>query len=120
MKRLFLTVAIVFLSLTAVLACDISITVQGQQKSKYKTGEDIILKVKVTTIHKGCKINVADTKFNTEGLKIISGTEWVKVDDMSWERTIKLQVTAKSGEKVKFGVVRPCGAMTEEFIEFKV
>lgn len=120
MKKIVLSLFFILFSIIAILACDISITVQGQHKDKYKTGDEIVLKVRVSLLHKNCAINISDTKFNQEGVKIISGTEWVKVEPTVWERTIKLQITAKHGEKAKFSVVRPCPAGIEESIEFKV
>lgn len=108
MKKIALSLVLVLITTVAVLACEISLTIDGKEKSKYKTGDEVIVKVKVVLIHKNCNIDIKQTKFNQEGIKILSGTDWKEVEPGVWERKLKVQIIASKGEKAKISAVRTC------------
>lgn len=108
MKKIILSSFLILFAAISVLACEITLSVDGKEKSKYKTGDEIVVKVKVVLFHKNCTIDIKQTKFNQEGIKIISGTDWKEVEPGVWERKLKVKITANKGEKAKISAVRIC------------
>lgn len=121
MKKLVLSFALVLLSTINILACEITLTIDGKEKAKYKTGDEVIVKVRVVLVHKNCNIDIKQTKFNQEGVKILSGTDWKEVEPGVWERKLKVKIIANEGEKAKLSVERICPKSGgKESIEFKL
>jgi len=92
----------------SVLACDITLKIDGKEKGKYKQGDEVIVKVTVTLIHRNCGVDIKNTKFDQEGVKIVSGTDWKEVEPGTWERKLKVKITANSGETARISTVRTC------------
>jgi len=91
----------------AASACEISFTVEGGQKTSYKTDDEIVVNVKVSLTHRVCKVAAKDTKFKYEGIKIISATEWKEESPGVFTRQIKAKVTA-DGKKIMLSATRSC------------
>lgn len=108
MKKIILSSLLIMFTAISVLACEITLSIDGKEKSKYKNGDEVIVKVKVVLIHRNCNIEIKNTKFNQEGIKIESGTEWKEVEPGVWERKLKVKITANKGETAKLSVVRVC------------
>jgi hypothetical protein len=107
MKKLFLSL-VLMLTIASILACEITIKVDGTEKSKYKTGDVVVVKVTLVLTHRNCLVEIKDTKFNLEGVKIAKATDWKEVSPGTWERKLKIKITAKAGESAKISVVRVC------------
>lgn len=91
MKKIALTLLLVAVSVAYSWACDISFKIE-KEKSKYKVGDELVVKVTVVLIHSNCSTALKATNFKANGLKILSGTEWKEVSKGTWERKVKLQV----------------------------
>lgn len=121
MKKIILSSLFILFAAVSVLACEITLSIDGKKKSKYKTGDEIVVKVKIVLIHRNCTIDIKQTKFNQEGVKILSGTDWKEVEPGVWERKLKIKITANKGEKAKISVVRICNKNSDnESIEFSL
>ncbi len=100
--------AILMLAYVVTFACEPLITIEGKEKSKYKTNDEVIVKVKITLTHRNCTVDIKNTKFEQEGIKILSGTDWKEVEPGIWERKLKIKITAEKGQSAKLTVVRNC------------
>lgn len=108
MKKIIISSFFILFAAISVLACEIILSIDGKEKSKYKTGDEVIVKVKVVLIHRNCSIDIKQTKFKQEGIKILSGTDWKEVEPGVWERKLKVKITANKGETAKLSVERIC------------
>ncbi len=107
MKKIIFS-AILLFTYVLIFACDPLITVEGKEKSKYKRNDEVIVKVKITFTHRNCTVDIKDTKFEQEGIKILSGTDWKEVEPGIWERKLKIKIIAEKGQEAKLTVVRAC------------
>lgn len=93
---------------TYVFACEPTVTIEGKEKSKYKKGDELVIKVNIVNNHRNCTVDIKNTKFEQEGIKILSGTDWKEVEPGVWERKLKIKITAEKGQTSKIFIVRPC------------
>lgn len=91
-----------------IMACEIEFTVDGTKKAKYSVGDEIVVKVKITLIHRACPIAMKDTKFDTKGLEMIGATDWKEVSTNVWERKIKMKVVSNKSGKLTLTATRTC------------
>ncbi|MBI4647967.1 MAG: hypothetical protein HY738_15620 [Bacteroidia bacterium] len=96
------------LSMFKLYACEIEFEVQGEKKEKYKTGDELIVIVKVAFTHKVCEIVLQDTKFEAAGLIIESATDWKETSPGEWERKLKIKVTGSEDGKLTLTATRSC------------
>lgn len=106
-KVLFTLIFILSLSFYAD-ACEIKFNILGEQKSAYKQGDEIVVKVTVVYIHRICELELTDTNFLTEGLKIVSAGEWTEVDPVTFTRELKIKVLADGKKTGVLNVERNC------------
>jgi len=107
MKKLFLLAIFILTSVTAVNACDFNFTVVGGQKS-CKVGDVIEVQVELTLVHRSCSVAASATKFKTEGVKVISASDWKQVSPTKFVRTVKMKVIATDKKKITFIATRTC------------
>jgi len=98
----------VCMPLTEALACEIEFTVEGEQKEVYKTGDIVIVKVKVVLTHRVCPVAMSKTKFEPNGFKIEGATDWKEVSPNVWERKLKMKVTGNKKGKLMISATRTC------------
>ncbi|MCX7863228.1 MAG: hypothetical protein N2449_09580 [Bacteroidales bacterium] len=117
MKKLVLLYFILALS-SCVMACEPSITIVGKEKTKYKTNDELVVKVQIVLTHRNCTVDIKNTKFEQEGIKILSGTDWKEVEPGVWERKLKIKVTAEKGQTARLSVIRGCnkGGCNQSFV----
>ena len=89
-------------------ACDIGITVYGDQKEDYQSGDEVILKVSIFLPHKNCDVLIDDTKFMTEGLTVIGATKWSLNSSGLYERLVKVKINNNENNKSILHVQRVC------------
>ena len=118
-KLTMLTVMVVFIVFSiAAFPCDITITKSDDKE--VKVGDIIILKIDVTLTHRVCNLGPEDTKFETEGMKILAATSWKEIEPGQLQRKLKIEVE-KAGE-VTLKVIRDCrkgGAKSDYKLEVK-
>lgn len=102
------SILFMFFAINTAKACEIEITVQGDKKEVYKVGDEIVVKVSVTLIHRACPISMEKTKFEPKGMKILQATKWKEVSSNVWERKMKLKVTGTKDGKLNFSAERTC------------
>lgn len=109
MKRallLFLTLGVL---LNTTLACDIEVRVDARfKKDLYKTGDEILVIVEVTKSHRVCRVDIVETTFKSDGLTILSATDWKQISPNVWERKMKLKVVSTPTGKLVFRAQREC------------
>jgi hypothetical protein len=107
MRKIIATVILAIITIIPLIACDITLKV-NKEKSKYKIGDEIIVKVTVVLIHRDCKVNIQNTQYKKEGLDIVSGTEWKETSPGTWERKLKIKITENNANKASLTVYRTC------------
>jgi hypothetical protein len=107
MKKTLLTLALVFSTILASMACDVTFKIE-KEKSKYSVGDEVVVKVTIMLIHRDCKVAMKSTQFKPTGLKILSGTDWKETSKGTWERKLKLKITDGAQGKATLVVIRTC------------
>jgi hypothetical protein len=107
--RKIVFIAIFVFAYIFVFACDPQIVIEGKEKTKYKKNDEVIVKLTITLTHRNCQLNIVkDTKYEQEGIKILSATDWKEIEPGVWERKFKIKITADKGQTAKFTVIRSC------------
>ena len=107
MKKNLLVLALVLIS-SVIMACNIDFEIQGTAKTKYKIGDEVVVKVKIHLTHRVCPIAMKDTKLDAKGLEILGATDWKEVEPGSWERKVKMKVTGSKNGKLQLTATRTC------------
>lgn len=105
---LLLFVAFFLLQHTISQACELKFSVSGEQKGSYKSGDELIVEVTVVYTHRTCEIQLSDTKFTYEGMKIIGATAWKEKAPNTFSRQIKISLLADALPEAKLSVTRKC------------
>lgn len=95
-KKIIFMFSILLLSIGNIMACEVTFSISGEQKANYKAGEEFIIEVKVVYTHRKCEIELSDTKFIYEGLKILGATPWKEKAPATFVRQIKVLVLEDS------------------------
>ena len=107
---LILMIAMFTVSITTKTAnaCEIDFEITKGEKDFYKTGDTLVILVKVVLTHRSCPVGMKKTKFNTKGLKVIKSTQWKQLSAMDWERKLMVVVTETKGDKLNLTAIREC------------
>jgi len=89
-------------------ACEIDFKITKGKKDFYKTGDTLVILVKVVLTHRSCPVGMKKTQFNTKGLKVIKSTQWKQLSAMDWERKLMVVVTETEGDKLNLTAIREC------------
>lgn len=89
-------------------ACELKFVVSGEQKESYKAGEELIVEVTIVYTHRTCEIQLSDTKFTYEGMKILGATAWKEKAPNTFSRQIKILLLADALTEAKLNIVRKC------------
>ncbi len=95
-KKIIVIFSMLILSVGNILACEVTFSISGEQKASYRVGEEFIIEVKVVYTHRKCEIELSDTKFKYEGLKILGATPWKEKAPATFVRQIKVMVIEDS------------------------
>lgn len=96
-----------FLSIKG-FACDIKFNIVGDKKASYKAGDELIVEVTVTYTHRVCELEIGDTKFSAEGVKILGAAPWKEVSPTKYTRQLKVAVLADSKKEAVINADRTC------------
>lgn len=109
MKRALLLFLALGGLLSTTLACDIEVRVDARfKKELYKTGDEIVVIVAVTKSHRVCRVDIEETTFTSDGMTILSATDWKQIAPNVWERKMKLKVVSTPTGKLAFQAQRKC------------
>jgi len=89
-------------------ACELKFNISGEKKEVYKVGEEVIVEVEIVYTHRTCEIQLSDTKFTYEGMKILGATAWKEKAPNTFTRQIKLTLLDDSLPEAKLNIVRKC------------
>jgi hypothetical protein len=89
-------------------ACELKFAISGEQKESYKSGEELIVEVTIVYTHRTCEIQLSDTKFTYEGMKILGATAWKEKAPNTFSRQIKISLLADALPEAKLNIVRKC------------
>lgn len=74
---------------------------------KVKKGESYTVVVMYKNTHGNCDIAIKDTKFKTDGMKVVSATEWTN-ENNTYTRKIKVEITENNKDEVFIQAIRTC------------
>jgi hypothetical protein len=109
--------AIVMVSLISILlaqpasACMLKLS--AEQKAPQAGGEDVIT-VQFIQTHRNCSIKPEETKIETQGMKIVSQSEWENVRAGVYECTFKVAYPEKGEAVFKAERICPKGGITKK------
>ena len=85
---------------------------------QHKNGDVIVLEVTWKQKHRGCDVDISETKFNVDGFKIISNPKWETIDRDSYSKKLKLKVIDNKKSTSSIIFTRNCdrGIQTKSFI----
>ena len=89
-------------------ACELKFSISGEKKEVYKIGEELIVEVTVVYTHRTCEIQLSDTKFTYEGMKILGATTWKEKAPNTFARQIKLSLLDDSLDQASLTITRKC------------
>lgn len=90
-------------------ACEIKCTVLGDvKKENFNVGDEIVVKVSVILIHRGCHQGIENTKFKYDGVKVLGATKWKEVSTGKFERKLKLLVLEGNQKELILETIRQC------------
>lgn len=122
MKKLFATLAFFALFIGTTLACNITFSLLDSKGNvvnpqKVKTGDTYTLVMTYKYTHGNCDIALKDTKYKTDGVKVVSATEW-RSENNIYTRKLKIQITENSKEEVFLQAIRTCdrGGANSKFV----
>jgi len=121
MKKLFASLAFFALFISTTVACNITFSLQDEKGNvvnpqKVKTGETYTLVLTYIYTHGNCDIALKDTKYKTDGIKVVSATEWTSNNNV-YTRKLKIQITDNNKDEVSLLAIRTCdrGGFTGRF-----
>ena len=107
MKKIVATLIIALITMSPLIACDISLSID-KAKKKYKTGSEVVVKVKVAIIHRNCNLNTKNIQYKNQGVTILSGTDWKETSPGIFERKLKIKITEEQAKESSLTVFRTC------------
>ncbi len=109
MKKIISLFFCTFILLNISMACEIEIEIDAASKKEvYKPNDEVVVMVTITHDHRKCELKNSDTDYSTEGVKILSATDWKELSDGSFQRKMKLQILGSKNGKSVFKVIRNC------------
>lgn len=107
-KHVTILLALFFIGAVSAMACEIHAKVIEGSKSKYKVGDEIVVKVTVVYTHRNCTDGIDKTKFNPVGMKILGAGKWSEVSTGLFERKLKVKITDAIKNQAVMNIVRTC------------
>ena len=112
MKKLLVTLALLFGILTFNYACNFTFTILDKKGNvvnpqKVNKGETYTIVVVYKYTHGNCDIPIKDTKFKMDGIKVVSATDWTS-ENNSYVRKLKVEITENNKEEVYLQAIRTC------------
>lgn len=109
MKRVFVMMILMVGMAISALACEINLEVSEKSaKEEYAVGDELVVTVEVILTHRNCHIDIADTDFDGDGLKIKQATKWKEIKPGVWTRKLKVEVTGNKSGELTLSATRTC------------
>ncbi len=112
MKKLIATLAFFALFIGTTVACNLTFSLLDSKGNvvnpqKVKTGDTYTLVMTYSCTHGNCDIALKDTKYKTDGIKVVSATEWTNNNNV-YTRKLKIQITENEKAEVSLQAIRTC------------
>jgi len=107
-RKIFLITALFIANISASQACELRFNISGERKAGYKAGEELIVEITVVYTHRKCEIELSDTKFTYEGIKILGATPWKEKVPATYVRQVKILMLDDALEEGILSVGRKC------------
>ena len=109
MKKLVVLFSLLVMTIVSSVACEIKLSVQEKsQKEVYKAGDEVVIDVEVRLIHRNCHLDIKETKFTYDNLKILGATDWKETSPGVYTRQVKAKITNDKGGDSKLTINRKC------------
>lgn len=109
MKKIFVMMVLLAGMVTTAMACEINLEVSEKSaKEEYAVGDELVVTVEVILTHRNCHVDIADTDFEGDGLKIMQATKWKEVKPGVYTRKLKVQVTGNKTGELSLSASRTC------------
>src|SRR5690554_3296559 len=111
-KKLTLIFAILFMSITFSFACGIDFVLTDKSGKEVKpehvkNGETYTLVLTYRYTHGNCGVDLKDTDYKTDGIKILKATEWKKENNV-YVRKMQIRIVDNKKDAVSLNVIRSC------------
>jgi hypothetical protein len=107
MKKILLLLLLIGLFSIA-NACEITCSVDKNQKESYSAGDTLVIKTLVILTHRNCDVKMDKTKIDSKGLDIKGATKWTESKPGTWERKFKVVIKESNKGNVYLSAVRDC------------
>ncbi len=108
MKKLFLFAILMLIFAEIGKACEVKFDISGEKKEAYKAGEELIVEVTVVYTHRKCEIELSETKFTYDGMKILGATPWKEKSPGTYTRQVKLELLKDDKTEAILTLTRKC------------
>ncbi|MEI7595405.1 MAG: hypothetical protein WCK02_06625 [Bacteroidota bacterium] len=108
MKAFLFSLILVITSAVSSYACEFRFEIVSEQKTTYKIGDEVIVKVKLIAFHPFCAEDLKNVKFTTEGVDVLGTTDWQLVSTSVYERKVKMRITGTATGEAKLTATRLC------------
>jgi hypothetical protein len=107
MKKHLLFILFFVLCFVSTQACEFEFSTENKAKS-CKSGDELVINVKLTLTHRRCSVAPSATKFKTVGMDVFGATAWKEASPGVWTRQVKVRVQGVAGKKVTLTATRTC------------
>jgi len=105
MKKFLVLTFALFIGVMSSMACDFEFS---SNKKTCKPGDEFVINVKLTLIHRSCPVAANFTKFKPNGINVVSATEWKEEKPGIWTRKVKVKVPKDHKGKITLTATRNC------------
>jgi len=107
MKKLGILICFLVVGLSNAMACHFEFSTPENRKI-CKAGEELIVNVKLTLIHRNCKVAAQSTQFKYSGIQVLGATDWKQESPGIFTRQIKTKVLNDNKKKIMLSASRTC------------
>ena len=108
MRKLILLLIFISAFLINTTGCELKFSISGEPKEVYKAGDEVIIEIQMTLTHRVCEIELSQSKFSFDGLKVLGATPWKEVHQGTYIRQIKIQLADDNKSEAKLSLTRKC------------
>jgi hypothetical protein len=103
MKKTLILVIIIYLTIISQIGfAQIEIKIQSGEKASYQVGDNIGIKVFITSLPQTCAEGMERVKFYQSGIKITSQSTWKELKKGSWMKDVMISIV---GNKKGMGLL---------------
>jgi hypothetical protein len=108
MKKIILLLFFAAISFSSAMACHFEFSTESAEKKTCKTGDILVLNIKLVLTHRNCSVAASQTKFKTDGIQVVDATEWKQESPLVFTRKVKVKVLASDKNRISLLATRSC------------